>query len=296
VSPGQPDVTERVLTEPDGLLAIPGRRCGTGVLVIAGSSGRIDTERVRLLARHGAVALSIRWFGGDGQQPGPCEVPLETFGAALDLLAPHCDRLAVVGLSFGAEAALLTGAHDARVDVVVGFAPSSVVWAGVDPGVGAGAGTGRGGAPPRQASHWTLDGLPLPHVPLVEDWTPRTDPPAHLGHYEQSLAADPPAAAAAAIPVERIGGEVVLVAGEDDQVWPSAHFTRSIVRRRGDHGLATRVITHPHAGHRTILPGEPPVTAGAHLARGGTVEADAELGARAWPVLVEVLRLHGHPT
>ena len=284
-------MTERVLTEPDGFLATPRRRCGTGVLVIAGSSGRIDTERVRLLARHGAVALSIRWFGGDGQQPGPCEVPLETFGAALDLLAPQCDRLAVVGLSFGAEAALLTAAHDARVDVVVGFAPSSVVWAGVGPH----AGTGRDGGPPGQASHWTLDGLALPYVPLVEDWTPGTYPPAYLGHYEQSLDADPAAAAAAAIPVERIGGEVVLVAGEDDQVWPSAHFARAIVRRRADHGRATRVVTHPHAGHRTILPGEPPVSVDARMARGGTAAADVELGARAWQVLVEVLRLHEPP-
>jgi len=53
----------------------------------------------------------------------------------------------------------------------------------------------------------------------------------------------------------------------------------------------THVVTHPSAGHRTILPGEQPVVAGAEIARGGTPEADAELGALVWPVLARLLRL-----
>ena len=57
-----------------------------GVAVLAGSSGRVDVERARLLARHGALALALRWLGGEGQPPGICEVPLETFGAAVDWL------------------------------------------------------------------------------------------------------------------------------------------------------------------------------------------------------------------
>ncbi|WP_246561454.1 hypothetical protein [Streptomyces roseirectus] len=97
-------------TSSEGVL----ERGGTdaGVLVLAGSSGRIEHERVRLLAGHGMTALSIRWFGGAGQPSELCEVPLETFTRAIDpLLAQGVRRIGVLGTSKGAEAALLTAAH-----------------------------------------------------------------------------------------------------------------------------------------------------------------------------------------
>jgi dienelactone hydrolase len=247
------------------------------VLVLAGSSGAVDDERARLLAAHGATALALQWFGGPGQQPAPFEVPLEIFVEGLDRLAQECERLALLGTSFGAEAALLVAALDARVRAVVAIAPSPVVWAGAD------------GA--RQTSHWTHRGRPLDFVPFDESWVPDTDPPAYRSLYERSLAADPAVAERAAIPVERIEGEVLVIGGEDDQVWPGADFARAVAARRTTHGLDTRVVTHPRAGHRVRLPGEPPVTRGQAMARGGSPEADVELGAAAWPQVVDLLHL-----
>ena len=226
---------EQSLERPEGVLVAPHEPCGTGVLVLAGSSGRVEAERARLFARHGALALSIRWFGGEGQQPDTYEVPLELFFGALDRLAPSCDRLAVVGSSFGAEAALLTAVHDGRVDAVVALAPSPVVWAGVAPT--------EDGEGVRQTSHWTLGGAALPFVPLVDDWAPDQTPPAFRGLYVESLASQPQAAADAAIPVERIGGEVLVVGGEDDQVWPGAEFARAVA------SAAPRARPEHHRGH-----------------------------------------------
>ncbi len=277
--------TERRVSDPDGLLVTPRHGCGTSVLVLAGSSGRVDADRARQLARHGVTALSIRWFGGPGQQPGPYEVPLETFIEALDQLASTGDRLAVVGTSFGAEAALLTASRDPRVTATVAFTPTPVVWAGVAPGVEPGT--------TRQTSHWTWAGVPLPFVPLLEDWTSPVDPPAFRELYQLSRRAHPVEAAGAAIPVERIEGEVVLVAGEDDQVWPGADFAREIAARRAVHGLDSHVFTHLRAGHRTVLPGEPAVRVGMTMARGGSPSADAELGRLSWPTILEVLRGQG---
>ena len=60
---------------------------GTGVLVLAGSSGRLDVGRAEMLASRGVTALALRWFGGDAQPLVPCEIPLETFIEAIDMLA-----------------------------------------------------------------------------------------------------------------------------------------------------------------------------------------------------------------
>lgn len=95
---------------------------GTGVLVLAGSSGRVDTARVDMLCSRGVTALGLRWFGGAGLPDVPLEVPLEYFTLAVDLLARECDRIVLMGLSYGAEAALLTarglgsGQHTANLE------------------------------------------------------------------------------------------------------------------------------------------------------------------------------------
>ncbi len=264
-------------TDPEWRLVRPEVPCGTGVLLLAGSSGRVDVGRASLLARHGATVLAIRWFGGPDQQSGPYDVPLEPIVSALDLLAPECDRLALSGTSFGAEAALLVASLDDRVAATVAFAPSAYVWAGYGDG--------------HWTSHWTLEGAPLPFVPFRDDWTPDSEPPAFRGLYEGSLVvAGPDVVRSATIPVERIGGRVVLVAGGDDQVWPAVDFAEAIAARRLQHGLATAVVTHPDAGHRTLLPGEAVVQGGQRMQRGGTDEADRALGASAWPAIAAAIR------
>ncbi|MCC6437890.1 MAG: alpha/beta fold hydrolase [Acidimicrobiales bacterium] len=256
----------------------PRRACGTGVLVLAGSSGAVDLERAELLAAHGAVALALRWFGGPGQQPGPWQVPLETFTAALDLLAPEVDRLAIVGASFGAEAALCVAATDARLDAVVAVSPSAYVWPAADE-------TGR------LRSHWTRDGSPLPFVPFDGTWAAASEPPAFRTLYERSLHTHPRHASAATIPVEDFAGRLVLIAGEDDQVWPAADWARTIATRRTQHHLPTTVITHPEAGHRVIFPGEQPARRGLNMQRGGTDTTDSQLGTKAWPHVHAALHL-----
>lgn len=264
------------LPEIEGVRWVPDEPSGVGVLVLAGSSGRIDSDRAKLLAHHGAIAQSIRWFGGAGQQDGPYEVPLELFLARIDALRRDCSKVIVIGTSFGAEAALLTGALHRDVDAVIAFAPSDVVWAGVRPD-----GT--------VTSHWSLSGSPLPYVPFDDAWVAEDDPPAYVGAYEASRRRFADRLADAAIPVERIR-RLVLVAGGDDQVWPSLEMARAIQRRRSEHGLTTTLVSDPDAGHRTVLPGEPVVVGGMRMRRGGTEQADRRLGEAAWEQIRAMLR------
>jgi len=269
-------VVRRVeLSEPAGVRWVPADHGGAGALVLAGSSGRVDEARARVLAGQGLIAESVQWFGGPGQPAGPWEIPLETFQRRLADLARGCDRVFIVGTSFGAEAALITAALTAGVDGAVAFAPSDVVWPGVGP-----AG--------RQVSHWSLGGQPLPFVAFDQSWRPDGDPPAYRSLYLRSRAADPEATAAAAIPVERIS-RVVTVAGADDQVWPSDLHAGNIRARRAAHGLDTTAVADPEAGHRAILPGEPVVSGGQRMRRGGTETADRRLGRRAWDAIRTLL-------
>lgn len=262
------------ISSPEGVRWIPSRRSGDGVLVIAGSSGRIDEARARALADVGVVAESVRWFGGPGQHSGPWEVPLETFLHRLDDLSRECDRVWMIGTSFGSEAALLCGAISGNVDGVVAFAPSDVVWAGYDE--------------QRETSHWTLDGQPLPYVPFDWDGYVVEEPPRFRPLYEKSLRTYSARAVEAAIPVERIT-QLVVIAGGDDQVWPSVDSADRIRSRRSRHGLETTVVTTPDAGHRTILPAEPSVASGFSMARGGSENADRLLGALAWEAILKAL-------
>ena len=267
----------------DAVVAIPVASPRCAVLVLAGSSGRIDESRVRLLASAGAVAVGLRWFGGEGQPPGVCEVALESFMPALDLLAAFGVPLAVLGTSKGAEAACLLALDDPRVSAVAAFAPTDVVWANI------GAGSDGRDTPPR--SSWTREGRALPFVPLASSWVAADDPPAYLDWYLQSRRIQADRVQLATIPLEQFDGTVLLVAGDDDQVWDSAASAVRIRDRRTAAGRTTTMVIGSDAGHRTLLPGETPAIAGHQMQRGGTQAADAALGVAAWNQLVATLNL-----
>jgi uncharacterized protein len=281
------DVVERELTHPwGGVVVTPVHGSALGVLVLAGSSGRVERERARLLAQQGMTALSIRWFGGPGQPPGICEIPLETFTEAVDLLrAGGAERLGVLGASKGAEAALLTAAHDPRVDVVVAVSPTSRVWCNIGPG--------RDGEQRPYRSSWTWRGRPVPFVPMDDSWTSptaSTAPVAIRGWYELSERTYADLLPPARIPVEKVRADLLLVAGGDDEMWPSLPHAERLVRHRRSAGAPVRLISRQDAGHRPRFPGESPAPASPRFRYGGTPEADALLGAAAWPHVLGMLR------
>ncbi|MFF5141664.1 acyl-CoA thioester hydrolase/BAAT C-terminal domain-containing protein [Streptomyces sp. NPDC013157] len=280
------DVVEQELDSPwEGVLATPAQGSDTGVLVLAGSSGRIERERARILARQGITALSVRWFGGPGQSPGICEIPLETFTTAVDfLVASGARRVAILGLSKGAEAALLTAVYDPRVDVVIALSPTSRVWCNVGPG--------QDGEQHPYRSSWTWREQPLPFVPMDDSWTPiepGDDPVAIRGWYELSERRFAGLLARAEIPVERARADLLLVAGGDDAMWPSLPFAEQLAERRRSAGATVHVITRQDAGHRPRFPGESPAPHSPHFRYGGTPEADRLLGEAAWPHILDRL-------
>jgi hypothetical protein len=187
-------------------------------------------------------------------------------------------------MSKGAEAALPLAVHDPRIDIVVALSPTSVVWAN------SGVGLDGLGLPLR--SSWTLQGRPLSFVPYEVSKLPAPD--NGLAHYrayhETSLATFAASIPAASIPVETSRATFVLVAGADDALWPSDRFAAELAGRLAAAGKRHFLVTHPHAGHRILLPCET-ATRSRINAHGGTDEADYELGRDAWKVIAAICEL-----
>lgn len=210
------------------------------VLVIGGSGGGIGWQDAtgELLAGHGYAALALAYFGMPGLPAQLEGIPLEYFTEAVDYLArqPLVDaaRIGVVGVSKGGEAALLLASRDPRLRAVVAFVPSSVVFQSIADGW------------PRSSS-WSLGDEDVPFVPYLIDERFRPDRLAEM--YRASL--DQPQAAAATIPVEQIGGPILLLSGRADALWPSSHMAEQIVDRLAREGFRHSVehVAYPDAGH-----------------------------------------------
>jgi acetyl esterase/lipase len=281
------EIVEHEVVDPwEGVLFAPAAGSTAGVVVLAGSSGRVERRRARLLAQQGLVALAVRWFGGPGGPAGICEIPLETFVAAVDLLRSRgVERVGVLGVSKGAEAALLTAVREPRVDVVVAVSPTALVWCNVGPGLD-------GRRHPYRSS-WTWRGRPLPFVPLDDSWRPAEEdggPVSVRGWYDLSERTFATRLEAAAIPVEQARADLVLVAGGDDAMWSSLRYAEQLAARRRAAGAPVRLVTHADAGHRPRFPGEDAAESSRAFRHGGTPHADALLGELAWAPVLDALR------
>jgi dienelactone hydrolase len=195
------------------------------VLVFGGSGGGLTTSfAAALLAAHGYPSLALAYFKAPGLPQTLHNIPLEYFTSALEVLRaqPGVDpgHVLVTGESRGSEAALLLGAYFPRlVNGVIAGVPSSVV---------------NPGWPDVSRPAWTLGGRPLPAVSPSEFGQP-----------------NPPGKQRAVIPVERIGGPVLLACGAQDLVWPSCGYVDAITARLREHEFAHPVtaLRYGDAGH-----------------------------------------------
>ncbi|XVS63457.1 acyl-CoA thioester hydrolase/BAAT C-terminal domain-containing protein [Actinosynnema sp. CA-299493] len=290
-----PDGVRRTEVGEDGLVGVlfepDDDRVHPGVIVLGGSEGGVRELDAALLAGHGFAALALAYFGVPGVPDDLVEVPLEHFGTALEWLGARAGRLGVVGGSRGGEAALLLGATFPRVEAVVSVAGSGVVTQCVGPG------TRLLPKLAHEASSWTWRGRPLPYLPhsIPDELRERvvSGEPVRLNSafdFADGIPED------AEIPVERIGGGVLLLSSGRDGWWPSAELSEVAWRRLTGHGHAHRHerVVYPEAGHLIAGPPHRPVEPvapgpGVDFSTGGTVAATAAARADAWRRTVEFL-------
>ena len=193
------------------------------------------------------------------------------------------DRIAVVGTTRGGDLALQLGALYTPIKAVVAYAPPNLrqpasTWYGVTISI---------------PYAWTWNGQPLAYLSTRLQWSRLTSRADVLN---------------AEIPVEDTHGSILLVCGQDDEVWPSSRMADAIVGRlkRAHFSYSVQVLKYPHAGHHAgrpeIVPSwqdqvPHPIT-GRRVIFGGTPEGNAESSLNAIPNVLEFLRINletNHP-
>src|SRR6202167_5124591 len=278
-----------------GRLFIPaGRGPHPVVIVLSGSGGGFDLDKAAVLSRHGFATLALAYFGIAPLPAWLHRIPLEYFEAALTWLSaqPAIDpqRVGILGVSRGAELALLLGATFPQIHAVVAYAPSSVAWAA----------SGRDKSTGEIIPCWTWRGTPVPFAPLpLRGFMWRSafpvvalKRPVLFRNLFRAALRNREAVERAAISVENIRGPILLISGGDDHLWPAAEMSEAIIARlKRNGGAHTAEHLHfAHAGHMLRYP-HLPVTArdsrnkhlrGARFSFGGTPAADAEAQTQAW--------------
>lgn len=263
----------------------PGDARGAAILMLGGSEGGIGaslTRNATELQTEGFSVLTPAYFGAPGQRQNLELIPLETFDRALKWLRSrrevNPDRVAIVGHSKGAEAALLVAVRHSELRAVVASAPSSVAWPGID------------WESFSVEPSWTSAGQPLPVLPYGPfRFSTLFGDVGRL--YEEGLeqqARHPEAA----ITVEQIKAPILLVCGEVDTLWPSCPMARQLRARAAKAGgPPVRVLAYELAGHRAFgLPVPPDHPS---LRRWGGKPPDNNAArADGWPKIVDFLQRH----
>jgi nucleolar protein 56 len=238
----------------------PGDGPHPGVIDLHGSAGRMSDDGARRLANEGFATLALHYFGDHDALPDELEnVPLSLVDDAADWLRDQDsvagDRLGLVGVSRGAELALLLGARRDWVGAVVSYS-GSVPW-----------------DTPGDEPAWRDDGEVVPHLTAEE--APRFE----------DLDDEPVADVTPA--VEETDGPVLLLSGGEDPVWNARRLSDAIAEplreREFPHDFEHR--TYDDVGHYIGTPYAPLGVLGDETRQRATARASEN----AWPLVLEYL-------
>ena len=271
----------------------PGRERLPVVIVLGGSGGGYDLDKAAVLSRHGFATLALAYFGVPLLPQWLHRVPLEYFQQTMSWLGAKEEidgsRVGLLGVSRGAELALLIASRFPQVRAVAAYAPSAVAWSS----------GGRDRATGEAIPCWTWNGEAVPSAPLpLRGFIVRSAIPVGLlrrpvkfRNLFRSALRNRAAVEQAMIPAEEIRGPILLISGGDDCVWPAGPMAETIVARLRSRGFTYNAqhVNYPHAGHSLRYPGMPTTARMARsrgvkfpIAFGGTASADAEAQADAW--------------
>lgn len=214
------------------------------VVCYGGSEGSPNFEQAERLAGEGYETLAVFMFGMKNQPKTLARIPLEQFEDVLNYLDETIavkGPVTVLGASKGAEYALNLAVKYERIANLVLIAPSAYTFAGLDFD--------------HYGSSWTRENQAMPFIDIK-----KSSFPAFVGHilipmlvkspvqYREtydSAARQDPEREKKRIPAEQIKANILLIAGEADQMWGSVEMA-GLIKDRSKNAV---LRVYEDAGH-----------------------------------------------
>ena len=215
------------------------------ILILPGSSpGYLPSEVVLGLVENGYDVFSLAYFGIGSLPDRLEEIPLEYFHLAVSeirsLINSPNRKIVLLGISKGAEGALLYASRFKDIDGLILYAPGSWVLPNhVDRRMDK-----------EIKSSWMCNGRPVPFLPLE-----KFDEPAgrveYRSYFRKALL-DTTFSNSFIIEAEHIPCPILMMSGSDDNVWPSADMSEIIEKRvlRSNQNARIERLVFPNAGHQ----------------------------------------------
>ncbi|MBV8727289.1 MAG: acetylxylan esterase [Candidatus Eremiobacteraeota bacterium] len=275
----------------------PGSGKHPAILLLGGSEGGNEMSLTApRFAAAGYVAASVAYFGLPGLPRSLEEIPVETVGKALDVIAARPDvdpnRLAIFGVSKGGEFALLAASIYPQIRAVVAAVPSPFAWQSIPRG-----------AETTAHSSWTVGGKPVPFVPYSAAMG-QVFAQAFQGHapldlrpaYDAAMKDNAAAIAPAMFHLENIKGPIFFIAADDDHIWDSVAQSELGMQylKAHNHPYSDAYEHFAGAGHVFLMATQQhaltqipigPTT----MLLGGTPQANIRAAAQAWPQIFTFL-------
>jgi dienelactone hydrolase len=251
------------------------------ILVLGGSEGNnlFSNGLAKVLAAKGYSAAAISYFGGENQVKTLLKIPMEIIDRSRTYIESEIgkhEKVYILGVSRGAELALLYASHREDINGVFAIAPSSYVHQSFTF---------------NKLSAWTMDGVPVPFVPYGLA-LPERDEQGKTSFLNAYMEAISTADSTMEIPVENIKGNIVLFSGKDDQVWPSTLMADKIEARLEAKEFPYKCYNYQYeeAGHNITPPAYlTEVLYEFPYAMGGTIKGDVEAKADVWQKVLSFL-------
>lgn len=257
-------------------------------LIFGGSGGGIDFARraAALLSSRGIPSLALAYFAYPGRPAQLAHIEVEYFQNAIRWLRDRVGNekafVTVMGQSRGGELSLILASllRD-EINQVVARVPSHIVWS-------------------QKAPSWIYQGaslknismLSIPEIVAEYELLRKTgEYIAHTPLFMKALTRLEEASQDAAIEVEKFNGKILLISGEDDQMWPSSWFSDRVMERMHAFGKGDQIrhLKYPNAGHSIPIPYFPSTVhdmvhavEGMKYKNGGTDEGDAMAAEDSW--------------
>lgn len=217
------------------------------VITFGGSEGSSNINMAVKLAKEGYEVYSLYFFGRDNQQKELVKVPLEFFTEAyaeIEKNAVSARPLTILGGSKGAELCLLlSGKYPELVDNVVLYAPSNYVFQGLSYDYSS------------VNSSWSFQGKELDYLHLTAASGSTysmfmlrmfLNAPIEYEPIYRSVTENAENKEAAQIDVSKAKANLLIFAGKEDKMWPSADMAEDIIKR---YPAEKKLVVYEKAGH-----------------------------------------------